>query len=271
MLIRLHRVVLLLALLLFSALGYAQEEQSELGPLVTDRPDATESPAVVPKGFLQVETGFAFETLEEGDVKSEDFTLNTSLLRFGVLDNLELRLGWDLVNGKITDTKIPGSIKSNGLNPMLLGGKVAITKEENGWPEIGLLGHLYLPFTASDDYEPKYTGADLILSVGHTLSDRSSIGYNLGAEWGGDTTETTYKYTLAYGYGISDAFGFYLELYGNLVDQRAAKHFWDGGFTYLLSDSVQLDATVGSSLTGDQDLLISGGASFRIPLKKQSK
>ncbi|WP_231567348.1 hypothetical protein [Lacinutrix sp. Hel_I_90] len=35
---------------------YAQEENT-LGTLITDRPDATESPSVVPKNYIQVETG----------------------------------------------------------------------------------------------------------------------------------------------------------------------------------------------------------------------
>ena len=244
-------------------------QETDLGPLVTDRPDATESPATVPKGFLQIETGAFYETFEDQGVKVQSTTLNTTLLRLGVLDNLELRIGWDLVDTKITEDKVQGSIEGNGLMPLLLGGKVAISKEENGWPEIGLLGHLYLPFTAAEAFEPKYTGADVILSIAHTLSDRSSIGYNLGSEWGGDTTDFSYLYTLAYGYAISETFGLYAELYGNIPENESANHFWDAGLTYLVSNSVQLDLTIGQSITDGQDILISGGGSFRIPLKKK--
>mgnify|MGYP000430414912 CR=1 FL=1 len=47
---------------------------AELGALITDRPDATESPTAMPKGFLQVETGGFYESFEENAVKSENYT-----------------------------------------------------------------------------------------------------------------------------------------------------------------------------------------------------
>ena len=46
--------------------------------LITDRPDATESPNVMPKGVLQVETGAFYESFEDNDIKSENFTVDRS-------------------------------------------------------------------------------------------------------------------------------------------------------------------------------------------------
>ncbi len=54
-----RRIIILLAIttsVISSAIG--QEEKPEL---VTDRPDQTEAPSIVPRGGLQVETGFVFE------------------------------------------------------------------------------------------------------------------------------------------------------------------------------------------------------------------
>ena len=55
--------------------------------LVTDRPDATESTETVPRGWFQAELGVGDEDLGE--------VLGTGLLRIGLADRVELRLGAD--------------------------------------------------------------------------------------------------------------------------------------------------------------------------------
>ncbi|MCL6293646.1 transporter [Jejuia spongiicola] len=255
---------LCLTLLVGSLSTFAQDENT-LGTLITDRPDATESPNTMPKGFLQVETGAFYESFEENNIKTEDFTFNTTLVRYGLLDNLELRLGWDFVEGK---NKFNGNTIDNvssGFNPLLLGVKTSIAKENGCFPEIGLLGHLYLPFTASTDYKPETTGVDFRFAFAHTLSENSSLSYNIGAAWGNDSPEASYVYTIAFGQSITSKLGAYAELYGDLPENNKANHLWDAGLTYLINNNVQLDATVGSSITKGQDILLSAGVSFRIP------
>lgn len=251
---------------LLSVSIFAQDEQT-LDALITDRPDATESPTAMPKGFLQVETGAFYEAFEDNNIKSENYTYNTTLVRYGLLKNLELRLGWDFVEGI---TKVNGTTLddvTSGFNPLLFGFKTTIAQENGCMPEIGFLGHLYLPFTASNDYKPETTGVDFRFSFAHTLSEKSSIAYNLGAAWRDDSPEAAYLYTVAYGYSITDKIGAYGELYGDFPENSKANHLWDAGLTYLLSNNVQLDATIGSSITKGQDILISAGVSFRLPAK----
>jgi len=249
--------------LLFTSLSYSQE-QNDLGALVTDRPDATEASSTVGKGILQIETGGLYESFEENNIKSENYTYNTTLVRYGILDNMELRLGWDFVEGT---TKINGNKLDNvttGFSPLLLGVKVDVAEEKGAMPEIALIGHVFPVFSASQDYRPEYTSVDFRFSLSHTLSETSSLGYNLGAEWGNDSPEAAAIYTLAYGYSISENFGFYAELYGDLPEDNSANHYWDAGFTYLVSNDLQLDAYVGTSITTGQDLLLGIGASYRI-------
>ena len=241
----------------------AQEETPEM---ITDRPDATESPNTVPVGTLQVETGAFYETFEDdANFKTETLGYNTSLFRYGLLDNLELRVGFNFEEAQATIGGQKLDDVASGFSPLLLGVKVEIAEEKGLLPEIGLLGHLQLPFTAGSDYKPTTTGADFRFSFAHTLSKKSSFAYNLGAQWGNDSPEIAYVYTLVYGYSISEKLGFYAELYGDLPENTRANHLWDAGFTYLVSNNVQLDATVGSSITEGQDLLLAAGVSFRLP------
>ena len=258
--------IALAAFLFWSISNVIAQDKESLGPLETDRPDATEASSTVPKGYLQVETGAFYQSFEKNQIKNESFTYNTTLIRYGLSDNFELRIGWDLqeevtyINSKKLEDV------SSGFSPLLLGMKVYIT-EEKGWiPEISLIGHVFLPFTASTDYRPETTGVDFRFSLAHSLSERSSLGYNLGMAWRNDSSEANYIYTIAYGYSISEKFGAYVELYGDLPEDSKANHLWDAGMTYLVSNNLQLDMSFGTSITEGQDLLLSVGFSFRIPV-----
>ncbi|MFK7783160.1 transporter [Psychroserpens sp.] len=260
----------LFLILLINGFVFSQEEDTSSSasePLITDRPDATESPSTVAPSFIQIETGGAYESFKDNSVKTESFTYNTTLVRLGLLDNLELRIGWDFVEGQTTINGNKLDNISSGFNPLLFGTKIAIA-EEKGWkPQIGFLGHLYLPFTASTDYRPETTGVDVIFAFEHTLSKKSSLGYNIGARWQDGSPEASYIYSLSYGYSVIEKLGTYIELYGNLPEDNKANHLWNAGITYLISNNVQLDATVGSGITEGQDILLSAGVSFRLPTK----
>lgn len=254
-------------LLLVFCLNVRAQEISVSQELVTDRPDATEAPTVVPAGSLQVETGALFTSFEKKNTLEEVYTYNTTLLRYGILDNVELRVGWSLDEVQTTIDKEATEATNARFSPLLFGAKVAIAAE-NGWkPEIGLIGHLFLPFTAPKEIRPQYTSADFRFAFNHTLSDRSGLAYNLGAQWESDDPEIAYIYTLAYGYSFTDKFGTYVELYGDFPEDSKANHFWDAGVTYLATPLMQLDATVGQSITDGQDILVSVGLSFRIDKK----
>ena len=254
----------LIVILFFSLATFAQETEAP-EELVTDRPDATEAPLTVPKGSLQIETGAFYTSFEENNIKEEVLGYNTTLLRYGILDNFEFRLGWNFEETRFTINGAEDPNVLSGLSPLLFGMKVNITEEEGLLPTIGLIGHIFLPLSAATDYRPETTGADFRFSLEHTLSEKSSIAYNIGAQWGGDSPEIAYIYTVAYGYSITDKFGMYAELYGDFPEDNKANHLWDAGITYLVQNNLQLDATVGSSITKGQDLLLSAGLSYRIP------
>ena len=82
-----------MAVLGSTLMSRGQKENKEPGTIVTDRPDATETSTLVPKCFLQVETGGLHESRDNNDVKRERMVYNTTLLRYGLLDNMELRVG----------------------------------------------------------------------------------------------------------------------------------------------------------------------------------
>jgi len=179
---------ILYCFLLTPMLFHAQESTNPFeNALVTDRPDATEASSTVGAGVLQLETGSFYTSYEENDFKTEVFTYNTSLIRYGIFDNFEFRLGWNFQETRFSANGMESPNVLSGLTPLLVGMKTEIT-EEKGWiPEIALIGHIFLPLSAGTDYRPETTGADFRFSLSHTLNERSSIAYNLGAAWGADS------------------------------------------------------------------------------------
>jgi len=252
---------------LFNLLAQTENVVNDADVLVTDRPDATEASSTVGKNVIQIETGGLYESFKDNAIKFESSTFNTTLIRYGVLSNMEIRLGWDFTEGV---TKVNGNKLDNvtsGFSPLLLGVKIDIAKEKNGWPEIALIGHVFPLFTASNDYRPESTAVDFRFSLSHTLSEKSSLGYNLGGEWKSDSAAAAAIYTVAYGYSISEKIGMYLELYGDLPEDNKANHYWDAGLTYLVSNDLQLDVYAGTSITEGQDILVGLGLSYRIRKK----
>lgn len=102
-----NKIPLLIAALIFPCIAYSQEgsptltnPQDQAEPaLVTDRPDQTESALVVPAWRLQIETGAAKEWVSsESDSYDENNRFGTTLLRYGLFDFMEFRIGSDLLN-----------------------------------------------------------------------------------------------------------------------------------------------------------------------------
>ena len=82
----------LLALLLTGTTIKAQEIES----IFTDRPDQSESPQALYKGFIQIESGLKYQSFHN-DPALTDYALAVPeiLIRYGLLKNLEVRLGME--------------------------------------------------------------------------------------------------------------------------------------------------------------------------------
>ena len=92
---------ILLLFLLISTSIYSQTTE----PIQADRPDQTETPALVPKGMFQVETGFTFQ---KNDALSKSLGLPSTLWKYGVNDNFELRLITEFLSEEIYNKKLKG-------------------------------------------------------------------------------------------------------------------------------------------------------------------
>ena len=177
--------------------------------LVTDRPDATESSSVVEPGYGQVEMGWLLT--DSGDTTSHEFA--QTLLRIGVVDHVELRVGW---SGYLEADR---SDAPEGVGDGELGLKIYFAEERGFLPETALLASVSVPWgdseVSSKEVDPAFRFA-----FAHTLSDTASLSYNLGAEWGteDDATLSSFVYTTALGIGLTDSLGLYVVLWRRWVE-----------------------------------------------------
>lgn len=222
------RPALVLALVLVPASLGAQE------PLVTDRPDFTESASSVVPGRVQLEAGATLDRVDDENA----VTLGEALFRIGVVPGLEARVG------------VPSWIdagEASGLDSGFLGAKAELPAGA-GW-DLALLVGTTVPIgddeVASDEWEP-----EAVLAAGRDLSETTGLGVNLG--WGrpsdGEERIDEWRGSVAAGFDLGGGWGAYGEAFGFVTDGDAGPAFLDAGVTRLLGPDLQLDARVGAGL-----------------------
>ena len=247
---------LLLATAVAAGAGGAR---AQAPPLVTDRPDRTESAAVVPRGLFQVETGYLFT--RDGGV--DGHAAPGTLLRIGLGGRTELRLG---------HAGIAGGESGRGAGDSEIGAKVdLVSRADGGRTGFALLGGLSLP---TGDHRFSSGGADptFLAAFAHELRPGLSLGYNAGAAWRSSADRTGrdafIACSLVLGAGLTDRLGTFVEVFGDRqVDGATAfSASADAGLTLLLTDVLQLDLSAGRGLRGPaDDRFVGAGLSFRWP------
>jgi hypothetical protein len=138
--------------ILLAAAVFGQD--AEVPEMITDRPDQTESAAIVPKGHLQIETGFVFQGDEASNVKTNELGLFTTLLRYGINQYFELRLGTGYLD--LTNKPDGGDdMNVSGLAPLFAGAKFKMFEEDGAIPEMAFLATVEIPGTGKDDFSPE--------------------------------------------------------------------------------------------------------------------
>ncbi len=232
-------------------------------PIDTDRPDQTESSALVAPRHLQLEVGVSYT---DGGSGEEVVEAPGTLIRLGIIERLELRFGLPTL-----ETNVSGPTTTDFADPEL-GVKIKLWGEKGARPEAALIAGTSIPVgsdrVSSDRFDPAFRFA-----FGHTLPKGVSLGYNAGVAWateqdatGDRDTLSRFEYTVALGYDITERWGAFVELFGDvgLSDSGGAAHSLDGGVTYLVRENLQLDAAAGVGLSDEaDDWFITAGVSWR--------
>lgn len=123
------------------------------GPIATDRPGFSDTASLVPRGHIQIESGYTYSYDDEHHRKVNSNTVPELAFRTGLTDWLEFRAQWAGYNySQITDRiTTPAGRRVNdtqheqtALN-LNLGVKVAILKQDGWKPNLSVIPSLYVP------------------------------------------------------------------------------------------------------------------------------
>jgi hypothetical protein len=228
-------------------------------PLVTDRPDFTEASSTVGRGVMQIEGGYTYtyDSDDTGSFKAHSFP--ETLLRVGVLAEwLEFRIAWNYAEERETQFGGP-SVLSTGSEDLYLGFKIGLTGQEGILPEMALVPQMTVP-TGSSEFSAGETLPGVNWLYGWDINDWLSTGGSTQANralddaTGDPFLEMAQSWTI--NYGLAEWLGMYTEWFviaPDGADTNPTEHYADGGFTFLVTNNVQLDIRAGVGLNEDAD------------------
>lgn len=255
---------------------YSQADTSDAGRIITDRPSQNESPSLVPKGWVQIETGMQddFDNDKINNIRTQNILYNTTLWKYGLSNNFELRLITEYGGNKIFvryDNDSSTVMNNSGIKPINVGSKIAIQKENGLIPEISLLAHLTLPYFGDNYYKTQHIIPRFRFLFCHTLTKKLSFSYNIGAEWEEGTSMATGLYTACLDISVTEKLAAFIESYGYAKEKYVPDNRVDCGLTYQLSSNFQLDCAGGMGLSkASPDYFICGGLSLRFHVLKKA-
>jgi|CXWL01.1.fsa_nt_gi hypothetical protein len=242
---------------LFGLLGFlaATSIVADTGPLVTDRPDFTESAATVPAGLRQLEFGVTAERFDGETL----WTAGEALFRLGLSDRWELRLAAP------SHQSGPGP---DGFGDGSVGAKLLIEPESEGArPAVALIVATSVPSGEapfrSDSWQP-----EVKLCLAWDLDSGLGLAANLNAARPDDDGRRFDQVSgsLSLGLELAPRLGAFFEWFGYSaeVNDGDPTNYLNAGLTYRVSDDFQFDARIGRGLDSDTADFFAGlGAAIR--------
>ena len=238
--------------------------------IVTDRPDFTEASSTVGKGRVQLEAGYTFTRDRKAGEQFTSHSYPEALLRLGMFaDWFELRVGQNF--GTERTTMADGTrLRSSGADDLYLGVKLGLTEQQAWRPEMAMVLQMTVP-TGGRDFTAREVLPGLNLLYGwDVIKDKLSVGGSTQANRGrGDVALPDFmgldqavtgkhSYLLlaqsaTVNYTLTEKLGAYTEWFAffphsALGPDIGPEHYLDGGFTYKLTPTFQLDIRAGMGL-----------------------
>ena len=221
--------------------GHAPAGEHALGRIETDRPSFVEGAGVLAPSHVQAEAGYTLR----GDGALHEHTVGELVVRAGLGARAELRMGttWDAVHEH--------GATARGLRDGTVGAKLNLVRASRGVvPALSLVGGSTLP-SGSDGFSEGHATPEAKLVLGWSLSEHASLAVN--GNWARPTDEAGHYTTRALGAFATRELGEHVATFAELYSVRDGRdaereRFVDGGFTFGLGESAQLDVRAGSRL-----------------------
>jgi hypothetical protein len=255
------KLIFILCLFLCYNSIIAQTEKPE--PISPDRPGYGTPPSLVLKNAFQIESGFQYERAKDGNVINENYSYNQLLLRYGLFKFAEIRAASGIL--KTVTQNGTSSEKVDGMMAVSIGTKIKLYEGKGIIPATSLLIQANLPYFSKKEFRPDHIAPSVLFLFQNSLTEKLSLGYNLGLAWNGTDNDPSKFYAVTFGYNISDKVSCFIENYGNFYGSSSVLAI-DGGFAFLVLNNLQLDISGGPQVSGEGKYgQISFGIAWRIP------
>ena len=240
-------------LVAYSLVAFAQESVE----FTADRPGASTGPSVVGRGVIQLEQGLQYD----GDGGAGTFTFSNTLLRYGLFDAMEIRLGGDGFLYR-PETQLKGY--KAAFSGISVGMKIKCFDGLGAIPAVSVLADFAVPYTASKDFNTDHLAPSLYLLFENPINNWLSIGYNLGAVWDGTLPDATTFVAVCLGFTATENLGCFVESY-NYFGGHGNVYAIDYGLNWMVGRKVQLDLAANMDLRNPaQCWSISCGVAWQI-------
>ena len=240
------------------ALSLALAAPALAQPLTTDRPDFTESPTAVAPGTIQLEAGTRFgydaTTAQGNDLETASVSAPQALVRVGLRPGLELRLGAPTFSAARTEVTGPmaQTINASGWTDPSVGAKAEL-RPVSGW-DLGVIAQATLPV---GELSQGVVVPSVIVTAGREVRPGLSVGVQGEAEYVplarlSEAQRTTLAGVLVAGYELTERIGTFGEVrVVSALSGAAARTQLHHGYTFGVTDDLQLDARVGTTVNGE--------------------
>ena len=227
------------------------------GPMVTDRPDFTESASTVAPGHAQLEAGYTRAT--GGSLVTHE--IGETLVRVGLTGAAELRVG--IGSWRIEAPDDPAGTTTSGLAGSSLGVKLRLPGTPLA-PEAAVLVGTTVPVSTRFG-DPGWTPSAVL--AGAWSAGPVGLGANVGyahAETDAGRGEILASVAAGFPFPPDERVGLFLETWGVAPARGGdAQVVVDGGATFALSPDVQLDLRVGRAVSGRTETVVGVGVAVR--------
>ncbi len=255
-----QKVKIAISILLMCISLVVKSQTIEIPAISADRPGVATPPFILDKNNLQIESGAAYERMMNGNILTENILYNTTLLRFGLNKNAEIRIQADYAQIKTAGQNI------TGFNPIIIGTKFLIAEEKGILPATAFLTNITLPYIGEKSFRPEHISPSFYLLMQNNITNALNICYNVGLEYDGSNAEPTEFAALCLGYNITQKLSIFAENYNYFANHTLPQSYIDLGGAYNIRRNLQLDLSGNISL---QDVanyyMLNIGLSWRIP------
>ncbi len=233
---------------------------SELGEMITDRPDFTESSEVVGRDVAQLEMGSVLEFDRSAGVRTLSF--GTPLLRWGISKRVEMRIAGD---GHISE--FGHGTTRRGVGDTEFGIKIKFHDESKWLPAMGVI-----PFVGMPSGAVGFSSGKMNPGVKFLWAKDVPLGFGLSGNLNatkvtGDGIEFVQKaVTLSVGHDLVAGLAGFWEAFTFAPFDKGTGPNWiyDMGLTRMMGNNAQWDVTWGHRLNQlGPDQFVQVGLTFR--------